>query len=333
MLHLILRLLSFVTGQRLLTPEEAARQQYDLLDLRTKQLAVETLSGQLRTELKRQEAQAGERLQNLQAEHQLALAGLQAEIKSLQVAYSQLDQSVDLETQRQMKENNDLLSQLNWLSGTIAHDFRAPLRAIDAYSFFLADELGDNTPPEASRLLEEIRRNGKRMGILLDALIEYLRLGVCPLNIQTHDLRETLVQVVNEHFDFSPVPIEIQAQGLWQFDKPLIMRAFKELIDNAVKFSKGEPDAKVRIRQVSPNSLEFIDSGVGFSETHDAQKFQLFHRMHGNDEFEGEGIGLATAERIASRHHMTLTLNRVGNQTVANIQLPERAPWLRQTTG
>ena len=188
---------------------------------------------------------------------------------------------------------------------------------------------GENTPPEASRSLEEIRRNGKRMGILLDALIEYLRLGVCPLNIQTHDLRETLIQVVNEHFDFSPVPIEIDVQGLLQFDKALMMRAFRELIDNAVKFSKGEPGAKVRIRQTSANNLEIIDSGVGFSEAHDAQKFQLFHRMHGNDEFEGEGIGLATAERIASRHHMTLTLNRVGNQTVANIRLPERTPGQR----
>jgi light-regulated signal transduction histidine kinase (bacteriophytochrome) len=325
-LHLILRLLSFLTGQKLLTPEEAARQQNSLLDLRTKQLALETLSGQLRTELKRQQAQAAEHLENLRADHQLALNALQEEVKSLQVAYSQLDQSVDLETQRQMKENNDLLSQLNWLSGTIAHDFRAPLRAIDAYSFFLADELGENTPPEASRSLEEIRRNGKRMGILLDALIEYLRLGVCPLNIQTHDLRETLVQVVNEHFDFSPVPIQIDVQGLWQFDRPLMMRAFKELVDNAVKFSKGQPDAKIIIRQGSPNHLEIIDNGVGFLEKHDAKKFQLFHRMHGNDEFEGEGIGLATAERIASRHHMTLTLNRVGNQTVANLQLPERTP-------
>lgn len=96
------------------------------------------------------------------------------------------------------------------------------------------------------------------------------------------------------------------------------------MIDNAVKFSKPVESPKVIIRQSSPNNLEIIDNGVGFSETHDAQKFQLFHRMHGNDEFEGEGIGLATAERIASRHHIALKLNRVGNQTVASLQLPER---------
>lgn len=324
MLRLLLKLLSFVTGQRLLTPEQAASQQLELNDLRSKQAALESLSSKLRSEMKRQQALAREQLKETKSSHEQILSARQSEIDSLKESLGQLNQSVDIETQRQLKENNDLLSQLNWLSGTIAHDFRAPLRAIDAYSFFLADDLGDNAPPEASQSLEEIRRNGKRMGVLLDALIEYLRLGVCPLNVQLHDLNETLVQVVNEHFDFSPVPIEIQVQGKWRFDKPMMMKAFKELIDNAVKFSKPVESPKVIIRQSSPNNLEIIDNGVGFSETHDAQKFQLFHRMHGNDEFEGEGIGLATAERIASRHHIALKLNRVGNQTVASLQLPER---------
>ncbi|WP_341236768.1 ATP-binding protein [uncultured Limnobacter sp.] len=323
MLRLLLKLLSFVTGQRLLTPEQAKSQQLELDDLRTKQVALETLSSKLRSELKRQQALALQQIEKNQDSHKQTMTAQLSEIDSLKEALSQLNQSVDIETQRQIKENNDLLSQLNWLSGTIAHDFRAPLRAIDAYSFFLADDLGENAPPEASKSLEEIRRNGKRMGVLLDALIEYLRLGVCPLNIQLHDLNDTLMQVVNEHFDFSPVPIEIQVHGKWRFDKPMMMKAFKELIDNAVKFSRPVESPKIIIRQSSANNLEIIDNGVGFSDTHGAQKFQLFHRMHGNDEFDGEGIGLATAERIASRHHITLNLNRVGNQTVASLQLPE----------
>lgn len=323
MLRLLIQLLSFVTGQKLLTPEQAKRQQLELQDLRGKQLALEALSNKLRSELKRQQATAREALKNRQIKLEKAISAKQSEIASLNETLRQLSQSVDFETQRQMKENTDLLAQLNWLSGTIAHDFRAPLRAIDAYSFFLADDLGDKLPPEAEKSLEEIRRNGKRMGVLLDALIEYLRLGVCPLNIQSHDLGETLTQVVNEHFDFSPVPIELRVQGHWRFDKPLMMRTFKELIDNAIKFSRNTESPKIIIRQSSPNCLEIIDSGVGFDNDHKAQKFQLFHRMHGNDEFEGEGIGLATAERIASRHHIKLQLNRVGNQTVASLQMPE----------
>lgn len=322
MLRFLLQLLSFLTGQRLLPPEEIKRQQLELENLAAKQIALETLSSKLRSEMKYQDELARHNLHQLQIERDRLLSNKSSEIESLKEALNQLNQSVDLETQRQIKENNELLGQLNWLSGTIAHDFRAPLRAIDAHSFFLADELGENTPPEANKSLEEIRRNGKRMGILLDALIEYLRLGVCPLNIQLHDLNDTLVQVINEHFDFAAVPIEVQVTGSWRFDKALMMRAFKELIDNAIKFSKPMDSSRVLIRQSSPGNLEIIDNGVGFSDRHDAQKFQLFHRMHGNDEFEGEGVGLATAERIASRHHITLNLNRVGNQTVASLQLP-----------
>lgn len=326
MLRLFLKLLSFLTGQHLLTPEQATKQQLELENLRTKQLALESLSNKLRTELKRLQETSQDKLRQANKNRELALAAKQAEIRSLEESLGQLSQSVDLVSQRQIKENSELLGQLNWLSGTIAHDFRAPLRAIDAYSFFLADDLGENAPAEAHKSLEEIRRNGKRMGILLDALIEYLRLGVCPLNTQLHDLNDTVVQVINEHFDFSPVPIEVQVQGSWRFDKPMMMRALKELIDNAVKFSKPVESPKVLIRQTSPDCLEIIDNGVGFSESHDAQKFQLFHRMHGNDEFDGEGIGLATAERIASRHHIALTLNRVGNQTVAGLQLTDLIP-------
>lgn len=323
MLRLLIQLLSFVTGQRLLTPEQTKRQQLELEDLRSKQMALEALSNKLRGEMKRQQVMAREALKSKQIKLEQTISAKQSEVDSLNERLRQLSQSVDFETQRQMRENTDLLAQLNWLSGTIAHDFRAPLRAIDAYSFFLADDLGDKVPPEAEKSLEEIRRNGKRMGVLLDALIEYLRLGVCPLNIQAHDLGETLTQIINEHFDFSTVPIELRVQGQWRFDKPLMMRAFKELIDNAIKFSRDTESPKIIIRLNSPSCLEIIDNGVGFADEHKAQKFQLFHRMHGNDEFEGEGIGLATAERIASRHHINLQLNRVGNQTVASLQMPE----------
>lgn len=320
----MIKMLSLLSGHRILSPEETQRQQTEIENLRIKQLALEDLSNKLGAEIKRQQTQAQETLKTALAEKELALTAKQSEINSLKEAYAQLNQSVDIETQRQIKENSELLGQLNWVSGTIAHDFRAPLRAIDAYSFFLADELGDNAPAEANQSLEEIRRNGKRMGILLDALIEYLRLGVCPLNLQVYKLHDTLTLTINEHFDFLPVPIELNVQGKWRVDQALMMRLFKELIDNAVKFSKNVEAPKIMIRQSSPYSLEIIDNGVGFSETHDAQKFQLFHRMHGNDEFEGEGIGLATAERIASRHNITLRLNRVGNQTVASLQLPEK---------
>ncbi|HEX4878683.1 MAG TPA: ATP-binding protein [Limnobacter sp.] len=324
MLHLLIRLLSFFSGKPLVTPEQLESIRAELEASHARQQALEALNGKLRAQAKAQQQEFEQQQHALHVAHGQQLQAKQLELSTLKEAYEQLSQGVDLESKRQMQETDALLNQLNWVSGTIAHDFRAPLRAIDAYSFFLADDLGSNAPPEAEKSLEEIRRNGKRMGVLLDALIEYLRLGVCPLNLQMHSLQETLEQVLAEHFDFSPVPIELKVNSHRKFDKPLIMRMFKELIDNAVKFSHGVQNPRVLIRQPDEHTLEIIDNGVGFSESHDAQKFQLFHRMHGNDEFEGEGIGLATAERIASRHHWALKLHRVAGQTVASLHMPER---------
>ena len=134
MLRLLIQLLSFVTGQRLLTPEQTKRQQLELEDLRSKQMALEALSNKLRGEMKRQQVMAREALKSKQIKLEQTISAKQSEIDSLNERLRQLSQSVDFETQRQMRENTDLLAQLNWLSGTIAHDFRAPLRAIDAYS-------------------------------------------------------------------------------------------------------------------------------------------------------------------------------------------------------
>lgn len=320
MLRLILQLLSFLTGQRLFTPDESARQLSHISDLNEKLRATEKMNIALRSELHQQAIRAENAATAMQTKHQEESDKARQEILSLRALLAQQSINLDRETLRHIQENEALMNQLNWLSGTIAHDFRAPLRAIDAYSFFLADDLGNSAPPEANRSLEEIRRNGKRMGILIDGLIEFLRMSVCPLNIQLHGFEETIQQVINEHFDFSPVPIEVDVYGTGRFDRALGMRVFKELIGNAVKFSTGVPNAKVIVRQVSPTEIEIVDNGVGFSDEHTGQKFQLFHRMHGNDEFEGEGIGLAVAQRIAARHHWTLSLDRVGLQTVASLR-------------
>ena len=101
MLRLLLKLLSFVTGQRLLTPEQAKSQQLELDDLRTKQVALETLSSKLRSELKRQQALALQQIEKNQDSHKQTMTAQLSEIDSLKEALSQLNQSVDIETQRQ----------------------------------------------------------------------------------------------------------------------------------------------------------------------------------------------------------------------------------------
>ncbi|MDX1668977.1 MAG: ATP-binding protein [Limnobacter sp.] len=329
MTNLFLKILSLLSGHPLPSVEQwkNCSEQLDLLKAKNDNL--ENLIQRSRHQ--RQQDQS-----NLQAEHQSALDALgsrigrlEQQIETLRERNQQLEIEIDLETKRQLTENQALLEQLNWLSGTIAHDFRAPLRAIDANSFFLKDDLGDAASEDALKTLSEISRNGKRMGVLIDGLLDYLRVGISPYSKTVTQPRTVLDRVVAEHFSLLEHPIEFEdEQGLLdreiEGDVDMLKWMFKELLDNAVKFSShAKPRPVVCVRCTKPGVIEIVDNGVGFKEQHRAQLFQLFHRMHGNDEFPGEGIGLCIAKRIALRHQAELKLNRSDHETVASVHWPE----------
>lgn len=323
MLDFILRILSIVTGKAILSPSKTMTLEQNLNLCREQNKALDAHVAELRQ-------QHQKALEDLRSDHQRRIEQRQAviennqsEIQRLREQIAQLGQSTDQETLRQLAENAQLLEQLNWLSGTIAHDFRAPLRAIDAYSFFLDDELGDTAPPEARNSLGEIRRNGKRLGLLVDGLIDFLRLSTCALNRVNYDLGNAARELLSMEFRGAPVKIDDNLHFPMKLDPELGLRMMKELIDNAIKFSSGVENPKITIRKVSDSELEITDNGVGFSSEHSDKLFRLFHRLHGNDEFAGEGIGLCIAQRIANRHGLSLGLHRVGNLTVASLRITQ----------
>ncbi len=219
------------------------------------------------------------------------------------------------------QERQRLLDTLNWLSGTIAHDLRAPIRAIDAYTFFLADDLGEDSPPEAHKTLSEIRRNGQRMAILVDGLLDYMRITVTPMALSSVDMEALLREVIDELPTLVPITI-CDPLPVITADRQMIKRALHCLLDNAIKFSKPVSHPTIEIKFNAQSSLfEIRDNGVGFDQTHRNKLFKLFHRLHGNDEFDGEGIGLCIAQRIIERHHGMISLERIGRHTIAVFSL------------
>ena len=255
------------------------------------------------------------------ASAQQQLRQLNNQIVSLTTKHSLSQSQLEYYTSTSGTENQRLLDMINWLSGTIAHDLRAPVRAIDAYTFFLADDLHSETNPEVLKTLAEIRRNGQRMGTLVDGLIEYMRIAVTPMIVSPVDTRRLVTEIVAELI--VPVNITISETLPTVYgDKLLLKRVFENLLDNAVKFSRPVPAAAVHV-DYDPGSKLFSvkDNGVGFDASHRNKLFKLFHRLHGNDEFEGEGIGLSVAQRIVERHYGQLNLERIGNRTMALFSL------------
>lgn len=224
----------------------------------------------------------------------------------------------------QAEENERLMKQIEWLSGTIAHDMRTPIRAIDAYTFFLEDDLGDALTEDARKSLAEVRRNGHRMSVLVEGLIEYMRISLVPVLNEPVEVAAMASILLAEH-DFTH-RVSVNGTLTLRTDRALLDRALKALLDNAAKFSgrSGEPSIQVMLNS-GANSIDILDNGVGFDTRHSDKLFRLFHRLHGNDEFPGEGVGLALAQRCLQRLGATLSLTREGNLTRARAQWPTQA--------
>ena len=157
--------------------------------------------------------------------------------------------------------------------------------------------------------MEIVRANTEKMGQLIDGLLALSRLGrekVIFSEIDMTDLARTVFEE-QKAAGAKNRQISFRLDGLPAAygDKRLLAQVFHNLLSNAIKFTRNEKQAEIEIGSM-PGVLEDIyfvrDNGVGFDMDHAQKLFGTFQRLHGADEFEGSGIGLATVRRIIDRH-------------------------------
>ncbi len=204
--------------------------------------------------------------------------------------------------------------ELESFSYSVSHDLRAPLRAIDGFAEIIEEDYRDKLDGEGRRYLAVIRQNGKRMGALIDDLLEFSRLGRQPVasaEVNVESLVREVVQEVlaaersqsdGDHvaptIDIGPLPA---ARG----DRGLLRQVWVNLISNAVKYSSKsrQPVISVSGRRVDAETHYSVrDNGVGFNMDYAEKLFGVFQRLHRNDEFGGTGVGLAIVHRVVTRH-------------------------------
>jgi PAS domain S-box-containing protein len=205
--------------------------------------------------------------------------------------------------------------ELESFSYSVSHDLRAPLRAIDGFAEIIEEDYKDKLDDEGRRYLSVIRQNSKRMGALIDDLLEFSRLGrqtVTNDQVNVDSLVREVVQDVlasersqadvGDHasptIDIGPLP---PARG----DRGLLRQVWVNLISNAVKYSgkSKQPVISVTGRKVdAENQYSVRDNGVGFDMDYVEKLFGVFQRLHRNDEFSGTGVGLAIVHRVVTRH-------------------------------
>ncbi|MBX3017207.1 MAG: CHASE3 domain-containing protein [Bdellovibrionaceae bacterium] len=222
-----------------------------------------------------------------------------------------LEQRVSERTRELFEANSRLAaanSELEAFSYSVSHDLRGPLRGIDGFSQILIEDETGRLSPESQRHIGFIRDGVRKMGQLIDDLLNLSRISKADLQAEKTDAagvaREVLADLREAHPNrkveyFADAEIPVRA------DPALLKILLQNLLGNAWKFTGRIEHARIEVRgiaDVGATGFKVIDNGAGFDMNFQAKLFQAFQRLHSAKEFEGTGIGLALCRRIVQRH-------------------------------
>jgi PAS domain S-box-containing protein len=222
----------------------------------------------------------------------------------IQQLNTELEQRVEERTLELRTANKELES----FTYSVAHDLRAPVRHIDAFSRILHEDFASVLPEQALHYLQNIRNSTTRMSLLVDDLLNLARIGRQELQRQPTPLSGLVDEVLaelNEESAGRTLDWRIEPLPAVECDRGLMKLVFTNLLSNAVKYTRPRPVAVIEVGCLKTNNHTAVfvrDNGVGFNMKYADKLFGVFQRFHRAEEFEGTGIGLATVDRIVRKH-------------------------------
>lgn len=249
-------------------------------------------------------------LETLRQDYHRATTRLQQQIQELSRAEAEVRQSNELLEQRvaqRTAELEQLNRELESFSYSVSHDLRAPLRAIVGFTQNLQEDLQGRLDALEQQLLQRIIANGLRMNQLIDDLLALARASQQPLQRGWLDLSAMASEVFERLCSGSHCQAHVDIQtGLHvSGDSRLIGAVLENLIGNAIKFSRNQPQPQIWLSADASGDevvFQLRDNGAGFDMQWQGKLFKVFQRLHKETEFEGTGIGLATVQRVIARH-------------------------------
>ncbi|MBX3216814.1 MAG: PAS domain S-box protein [Labilithrix sp.] len=215
---------------------------------------------------------------------------------------------LEREARRQLADLELANRELESFSYSVSHDLRAPVRAIAGFALLLEEDHASELGAEGRRLLGVVRKNAQRMGLLIDDLLAFSRTGRQTLAIEDVDMdalaREALgdAQRAEEERAYE---VRIEPLPRASADRSLIDQVWRNLLANAVKYSRGRSPAVIEVAGETTDDevvYRVSDNGIGFDMRYSEKLFKVFERLHSEPGFEGTGVGLALVDRIVRRH-------------------------------
>jgi signal transduction histidine kinase len=203
--------------------------------------------------------------------------------------------------------------ELEAFSYSVSHDLRSPLRSIDGFSRLVLEENKDQLSPDTARKLGVIRAGAQQMGMLIDDLLSFSRLGRVELKkrrLYTDGVVNEVIAELKQENPDRQIEFVVHDIPACYADPTLIRQVFRNLLGNAVKFSRLRPAARIEVGSIAGTDTSnrgmvtyFIkDNGAGFDMRYIDKLFGVFQRLHRMEDFPGTGVGLALIRRIVERH-------------------------------
>jgi signal transduction histidine kinase len=203
---------------------------------------------------------------------------------------------------------NGLNKELEAFSYSVSHDLRSPLRIIDGYAMILKEDYFDRFEEEGKNAINVIIGNVRRMGQLIDDLLDFSHMSrkqLTPSYVDFSGMIERIFNEQRERYATGKIDFMVHNMNPVFADMKMMEQVWVNLISNAIKYSSKRELAKIEVGYQSNNGESWYyvrDNGVGFSMEYKEKLFGVFQRLHRMEDFPGTGVGLAIVKRIVMRH-------------------------------
>ncbi len=254
------------------------------------------------------------------------------ERRLLQADLQKLNEELESRVIERTKELGRSNQELQDFAYVASHDLQEPLRKIQAFGDLLENEYSDTLGQSGQEYLERMRSAAARMSTLIQDLLAFSRVTTKAKPNELVDLNTIAKDVVSdleERIHTTDGVINISQLPSVYADTTHMLQLFQNLIGNALKFHREgiPPRINVYSKPVQANdimhTIYFEDNGIGFEEKYLDRIFSVFQRLHGKEEYEGTGIGLAVCRKIAERYNGTITAKSTINKgSVFSFSIP-----------
>jgi signal transduction histidine kinase len=257
----------------------------------------------------------GKNLKDDGTQHELAFVEELAKLAAVRLSelrtefkLKHLNEELNTQVEEKTRELKENIKNLEMFAYSVSHDLKAPLRHVFSFSSLLRDRIQDQIDETSKQYLQTVMSASQKMSSLIDALLRFSRVGTVAINKIMLDPAQMIEEIIADKRVLNPhltIETEIDAKFSISADRILIYQVFENLISNAIKYSSKRPVIKIKIVAVADKktaTFSISDNGIGFNNAYAQKLFKPFQRLHGSEEYEGTGIGLANVRRIVERH-------------------------------